>query len=463
MMRQKILIVEDEKLIRWSIARRLTKLGYDVATAETGEEALDQLATASPDGMLLDVRLPGVDGVEVLQRALQMMPELTVVMMSAHSTIDIAVDAMKRGAIDFLVKPFPLDALELAMERALSTARIRRELAGLRIERRCTTQEIHTIVGESPQMQEVRRLVARAAEVGSATCLIEGESGTGKEVVARAVHFASDRAEQPFLQLNCAALPEHLIESELFGHEKGAFTSADVTKRGLFEMAAGGTVMLDEIGDLAPAGQAKLLNLLENRSFRRVGGVTEHETDVRIIAATNVDLDASVEKGKFRADLFFRLNVVRIHVPPLKEHADDIPLLAEHFLARLAGEMNRPAQGFSPHAIELLKSFSWPGNVRQLRNAVERALILNPSATTLRPEHFGPELTQNGHNRNGSAARIASAVPVFGEEGMPQLGEQERTLITKALDKCGGNQSKAARLLGISRDQLRYRMRKYEL
>ena len=455
---EKILVVDDEKLIRWSISRRLKKLGYEVATAETGEEALEQLAAAPPDGLLLDVRLPGIDGVEVLNRALQMSPELAVIMMSAHSTIDIAVGAMKRGASDFLVKPFPLEAMELALQRALSTARIRRQLAGLTVEQKSPTQALGTIVGRSAAIEEVRRMALRAAEASFATCLIEGESGAGKEVVARAVHFSSDRADQPFLQINCAALPEHLIESELFGHEKGAFTSADHAKRGLFEMADGGTVLLDEIGDLALAGQAKLLNLLENRTFRRVGGIAERHTEVRILAATNVDLDTSVEKGRFRADLFFRLNVVRIQVPPLRERPEDIALLAEHFLSKFAKDMNRPTEGLSGHALELLTSFRWPGNVRQLRNTIERAMILNPTAVVLRPEHFGPELGQAA----GSHQALAVS-PGADEGGNIQLGEQERQLIVKALEKSGGNQSKAARILGISRDQLRYRIRKHGL
>ena len=334
----RVLVVDDEKLIRWSVTERLQRNGYDVVSAESGEQALELVAAQPPDLMLLDVRLPGIDGVQTLQRALSVHPELAVLMMSAHSTVDIAVDAMKHGAVDFLVKPFPFQALDAAVQRALATARTRRQVAALSQDRRGTSA-LEAIVGGSVAMEQVRSMTGRLAQSDTTTVLIEGESGAGKEVVARAIHFESGRAEKPFMQVNCAALPEHLLESELFGHERGAFTDAHTQKRGLFESADGGSVMLDEIGDLPPGGQAKLLRLLENKTFRRVGGVQEYRADVRVLAATNVDLEERVAEGRFRADLFFRLNVVRIVMPPLREHPEDIATVAAHFIARFNQEM----------------------------------------------------------------------------------------------------------------------------
>jgi len=454
----RILVVDDEKLIRWSVSERLQRSGYDVIAAESGEEALQNLAAQAPDLLLLDVRLPGIDGLATLQRALEMHPDVAVLMMSAHSTVDIAVEAMKHGAIDFLVKPFPFQVLDAAVERALATARTRRQIQALTTERRGAPKAAAALVGRSAAIEQVRTMAARLAGSDATTLLIEGESGSGKEVVARAVHFGSARAERPFLQVNCAALPEHLLESELFGHERGSFTDAHALKRGLFESAEGGTVMLDEIGDLHPGGQAKLLRLLENKAFRRVGGVAELRADVRVLAATNVNLEERVAEGRFRADLFFRLNVVRIIVPALREHPDDIPLLAAHFIARFNQEMKRQVKGVNAAALEMLQAYRWPGNIRELRNVVERAFILHSGAEELRPEHLPPELrgaapAQRRHEKH------ASGVPA---EGLV-LEDVEKKLIREALERASGNQSKAARLLGISRDTLRYRLKKHDL
>jgi len=450
----RVLVVDDEKLIRWSVAERLQRDGYEVQSAESGEQALELLAAAPPDLMLLDVRLPGIDGVETLQRALGLHPELAVLMMSAHSTVDIAVDAMKRGAVDFLVKPFPFQALDAAVSRAIATARTRRQIATLTSERRAATA-LEVIVGGSAVMEQLRTMIGRLAASDTTTVLVEGESGSGKEVVARAIHFQSARADRPFLQVNCAALPEHLLESELFGHERGAFTDAHVQKRGLFESAEGGSVMLDEIGDLPPGGQAKLLRLLENKTFRRVGGVQELRCDVRVIAATNVDIEERVSEGRFRADLFFRLNVVRIAVPPLRDHLEDVPTLAAHFIARFNQEMKRSVHGVSASAMEMLKGHHWPGNVRELRNAIERAFILHAGADELRPEHLTPEM-----RRPTPARRAEKLVPPVSEEGLV-LDDVEKKLIAEAMERSSGNQSKAARLLGVSRDTLRYRLKKH--
>ena len=450
----RILVVDDEKLIRWSVAERLQRGGYEVLSAESGEQALEVVATTPPDLMLLDVRLPGIDGVQTLQRALSLHPEVAVLMMSAHSTVDIAVEAMKHGAIDFLVKPFPFQQLDEAVERALANARTRRQIATLTSDRRGTSA-LQAIVGGSPAMEQLRTMIGRLAGSEATTVLIEGESGCGKEVVARAVHFQSARADRPFLQVNCAALPEQLLESELFGHERGAFTDAHTQKRGLFETAEGGSVMLDEIGDLPPGGQAKLLRLLENKTFRRVGGVQELRADVRVIAATNVDLEERVAEGRFRSDLFFRLNVVRFVVPPLREHLDDVPALAAHFIAKFDQEMGREVKGVSPAAMELLRSYHYPGNVRELRNVIERAFILHAGIDEIRPEHLTPEVRKAVPGR-----RPEKIVPPVGEQGLV-LDDVERKLIAEAMERASGNQSKAARLLGVSRDTLRYRLKKH--
>jgi len=450
----RILVVDDEKLIRWSVGERLQRDGYEVYSAESGEKALEIISATPPDVMLLDVKLPGIDGVQTLQRALELHPELAVLMMSAHSTVDTAVEAMKHGALDFLVKPFPLQALDAAVERALATSRTRRQIATLSADRR-QASALDAIVGGSVAMEQLRTMISRLAGSDTTTVLIEGESGAGKEVVARAIHFESARRDKPIMQVNCAALPEHLLESELFGHERGAFTDAHSQKRGLFESADGGSVMLDEIGDLPPGGQAKLLRLLENKTFRRVGGVTELRADVRVIAATNVNLEERVSEGRFRADLFFRLNVVRVVVPPLCEHPEDVPTLAAHFIARFNQEMKRSVRGVAPAAMELLKAYQWPGNVRELRNVVERAFILHAGADEIRPEHLSPELRRVAPPRPKEAM-----VPAMADQGLV-LDDVERKLIAEAMERASGNQSKAARLLGVTRDTLRYRLKKH--
>ncbi len=456
----RILVVDDEKLIRWSVGERLQRGGYEVLSAESGEEALEVLAAQPVDLMLLDVRLPGIDGIATLQQALGQAPELAVLMMSAHSTVDIAVVAMKHGAIDFLVKPFPFQALDAAVEHALVGARTRRQIQALTQERRGGDGALSALVGPSSAMEQVRAVVSRLSGSDATTVLVEGESGAGKEVVARAIHFSSGRAERPFLQVNCAALPEHLLESELFGHERGSFTDAHALKRGLFESAEGGTVMLDEIGDLHPGGQAKLLRLLENKTFRRVGGVTELRADVRVLAATNVNLEERVSEGRFRGDLFFRLNVVRIVMPALRDHPDDVPTLCAHFIARFNQEMKRQVKGVSANAMQLLQAYRWPGNVRELRNVIERAFILHAGVEELRPEHLPPEL--RGAAAAAAAARRPEKLAAVPQDGLV-LEDAERKLIQEALDRSSGNQSRAARLLGISRDTLRYRLKKHNM
>ena len=449
----RILVVDDEKLVRWAISNRLQRDGYDVLSADSAEQALELIASNAPDLMLLDVCLPGIDGTACLQHALALHPDVTVVMMSAHSTVDVAVEAMKLGAIDFLVKPFPLQSLDVAVERALAATRMRRQISALTSERKSRNSALEALVGGSRAMEVVRSMAARLAWSAATTVLIEGESGAGKDLVARAIHFESSRADNPFLQVNCTALPEHLLESELFGHERGAFTDAHAQKRGLFEVAEGGSVMLDEVGDLAPSGQAKLLRLLENKVFRRVGGVQELKADVRVLAATNADLETRVAEGRFRADLFFRLNVIRVVVPPLRQHPDDIPQLIEHLIERFNRELKQHVTRVSPAALKVLSAHAWPGNIRQLRNVMERAFILHPGVDEIRLEHLPPEVQL-------ATPPKGESVPVASDEGLA-LRTVERKLVAEAMERTHGNQSRAARLLGVSRDTLRYRLRKH--
>ena len=457
-----ILVVDDEKLIRWSLRERLTRSQYRVSTAESGEDALLQLAGGAPDVMLLDVRLPGIDGLETLRRALVLHPELVVVMMSAHGTVDIAVEGMKAGAIDFLGKPVPLTTLDEVVKRARSAAATRRMLAGPTGSGEAAAVGA-LLVGQSPALERIRGLISRLAANDAATVLIEGESGTGKEVVARGVHTQSARAQKPFLCINCAAVPENILESELFGHERGAFTDARAQKTGLFEAAAGGTVMLDEIGDMPAAGQAKLLRLLENRTFRRVGGVVELDSDVRVIAATNVDLEQRVADGRFRPDLYFRLNVVRIVIPPLREHLEDLPLLAGAFIARYNQQLKRKVRGVSAEAMQIFSAYNWPGNVRELRNVIERALVLYGDIDQVRPEHLPESLCHRREPSSPPPPRQDAPPEAAAQPASMELNAVERRLIVDAMRKAHGNQSLAARVLGVTRDTLRYRLKKHML
>ncbi len=446
--RFRFLVLEDDREARWALARTLEEMGHAVEAVETGEQALAMVSRFSPEVALLDVHGPGLDGVSVLKRALSLKPTLVAVMMSGTSTVPTAVEAMKSGAVDFLVKPVGPDALEDAVRKALTVATVRQRLA------KCHegSGKGPVFICDAPACQDLRDTLRRLSTSKATTVLIEGESGVGKEVIARLVHEQSSRAQAPFLQLNCAALPEHLVESELFGHERGAFTDAKSQKRGLFESAQGGSILLDEIGELPPGGQAKLLRLLEEKTFRHVGGVVELKADVRIVAATNVDLEKRVREGRFRPDLYFRLNVVKISVPPLRLRREDIPALCAHFITRISQELGRPAVGLSPRALQLLERWHWPGNVRELRNAIERALVLHQDATELRPEHLPLEL---------SVAPASSAASPGPAEGAESLFDAERRLIERSMERARGNQSEAARLLGITRHTLRYRLKKF--
>jgi two-component system response regulator AtoC len=443
-----ILVVDDESLLRWSLREQLTKEGYDVLEAGSASAAYDQLR-GDVDLVLLDFKLPDGNGIDILRRIKEQSPDILVILMTAFSTVENAVEAMKLGAYHYVNKPFNLDEVVLLVEKALETSQLRREVRALR-----TSQGrefgLDAIVGSSPAMQQVKTLLGRIAESPASTVLLTGETGTGKDLAAKAVHYNSNRAAKPFVNITASALPEQLLESELFGHERGAFTDARQQKRGLFEAADGGTLFLDEIGEMAPGLQAKLLRFLEEKTFKRVGGLADIRVDVRVVAATNRNLEEEVKAGKFREDLFYRLQVMPVTLPPLRERRGDIPLLASFFIDRFNREFRKRVRGLSPAAQALLDGYQWPGNIRELRNAIERAMLLI-DRDRLEPEDF-TTLTR-------TVSPTQFKLPAEGVN----LEEVERQLLVQALDRAGGNQTQAAQLLGINRDQVRYRVEKFGL
>jgi DNA-binding NtrC family response regulator len=452
MARERVLIVDDEKLIRWSIRSRLSDEGFAIDEAETGKEAFGLLAEDDFDLLLLDHRLPDTTGLEVLERVRRESPEISIVMMTAYGTVEDAVQAMKLGAFDYLTKPVNLDELIVVVQKALETTRLRREVHRLRSERRETHGQVQ-LIGKSAAMHDVIELIDKICRSQATTVLLEGDSGTGKNVVAKAIHYGSPRAERPFVNITCSALTETLLESELFGHERGAFTDAKVQKKGLLEVAEGGTVFLDEIGEMGMAMQVKLLRFLEEKTFKRVGGTRDIQVDVRIIAATNRNLEEAVAEGLFREDLFYRLRVIPIRLPSLRERREDLPLLVQHFLDHFNREFRKGTTGVTPEAMERLCGYAWPGNVRELRNVIERIMILE-SKERIDVEDLPAAL------RSGEPGRQERA-PTGAGVGRLTLEEMERQAIATALDQAGQNQVRAAKILGISRDTLRYRMKKF--
>jgi two-component system response regulator AtoC len=443
-----ILVVDDEALLRMSLRARLAQEGYELFEAGTAGEALEQLAS-EPDLVLLDFHRPDGDGLAVLRQIKQRSPDTIVSMMTAFSTIENAVEAMKLGAFHYVNKPFDVEEIVLLAEKALETTRLRREVRTLRSSQ-SREYGFDAIIGNSPAMQRVKSLLARVAESPASTVLLTGETGTGKDLAAKAIHYNSERASKPFVNITSSALPEQLLESELFGHERGAFTDARQQKRGLLEAADHGTVFLDEIGEMASPLQSKLLRFLEEKTFKRVGGLTDIRVDVRVVAATNRSLEDDVKAGRFREDLFYRLQVMPIMLPPLRERRGDVPLLAGYFVDRYNREFKKRIRGLSSAALALVDQYTWPGNVRELRNAIERALLLTTN------EWIEPEdLATLTH-------KTAAAQFQLPPDGV-SLEEVERQLVTQALERTGGNQTQAAQLLRINRDQVRYRIEKFGL
>ena len=466
MSRPHLLLAEDEPNLRRVLAARLRRDGFEVMAVESGTEALQALQRHHFDAVLTDLRMPGADGMEVLRGALERDRSLPVVILTAHGTVDLAVEALKRGAFDFLTKPFDREELRAVLQKATATRRLSAREPGPQAPGR------FGLVGESRPMQRVFEAVERVADT-PATVLVTGESGTGKELVARALHEHSGRRDRPFVRVHCAAIPPGLLESELFGHEKGAFTGAVSARPGRFELADGGTLFLDEIGEVPLEMQAKLLRVLQEQEFERVGGVHTLRVDVRLVAATHRDLQQEVQQGRFREDLYYRLNVVRLHLPPLRERLEDIPLLVEHLTAKHARRLGRPAPTWTAEAMDRLRAYRWPCNVRELENVVERALLFC-EGERVAEAHLPEELRGEG---GGDAESPSSApLPSLSEllDGEPEgrglkevvreaKARLEREIIAQALERTGGNVTHAARLLKLSRKGLQLKMRELGL
>ncbi len=443
----RVLIVDDEANARNALAELLDDAGYSVSTAADGRTALLQLGQVDPDVVLTDLKMPGMDGLSLIERGRPMSPHTTFIVMTAFATIDTAVKAIKLGAESYLTKPLELDAVMALVDRALDRTRLSREAAQLR-ERFDERFQLGNILGEHPSMQRLMKNIAQVAR-SRATVLIHGETGTGKELIAAAIHQNSKRKDKPFIKLNCASLSETLLESELFGHERGSFTGAMTRREGRFKQADGGTLFLDEVSEIPVSVQIKLLRFLQERELERVGGNETLKVDVRVVAATNRNLKQRVDEGKFREDLYYRLKVVQLDVPPLRVRRSDIPLLAHAFLRKYAGENDRPVQGLSEEALQHLMIYPWPGNVRELENAIERAVVMCENELIQREDL---PTSAHGDLQNGSVMALIPGIT---------MSELERVAILRTLDAVDGSTARAAEILGISQRKIQYRVKEW--
>jgi two-component system response regulator AtoC len=468
---EKIMIVDDERLVRWSLRQKCEEWGYHVIDADAGEPALKLAQHESPDLVLLDVRMPDLTGIEVLDQLKKSGDARAVIMITADPQLDDVKAALKLGAYDFVGKPVDFDELHVTIKNALEATSLRAEVQTLRGEIR-RDAGYNSVVSVSPKMTELMNFVRKVASSEATTILIQGESGTGKDLIAKAIHYESSRHEKPFVAINCSAIPETLMEAELFGHEKGAFTDAKQMKKGLFEAADGGTLFLDEIGELSPLLQAKLLRVLEDQVIRRVGGIKDMQVDVRVIAASNRDLEKAVREGQFRQDLYYRLAIIAIFIPPLRDRKEDILPLVEFFIDRYNRRFKKSIRGVTDETRRLILSHNWPGNVRELKNTIERGMILEDEPF-LRPVYLPFSVGESGGRTvfertspsdGGQTLPNGRTLPrLYIPEGGTSLEEVEHHMVELAMRQANGNQTHAAKLLDISRDALRYKLKKFGL
>jgi two-component system, NtrC family, response regulator AtoC len=456
-----VLIVDDERTLARAVKAFLTEAGYEAEVAGDAEQALELLPRLRPDVIFTDVRLPGMSGIDLLRRVREFDPAIPVIIMTAYGTIEGAVEAVKLGAFDYMKKPVDLEELKLLADRARETALMKQELSYYR-RRAASELPMAGVLGSSPALRAVMDQVRQVAALDETPpVLITGETGTGKGLVARTLHTSGPRSAKPFIEVNCTALPASLMEAELFGYERGAFTDAKESKLGLFEAAEGGFLLLDEVGDLEPSLQGKLLGAIEERTVRRVGGIRDRKIDVRILAATNRDLEREVQQGRFRSDLFFRLAVILLHLPPLRERGNDILILAEHFLRRFSAKYGKDVRRIDQRARDVLLSYPWPGNVRELSHVIERAVLWSRD-NSIDVEHLSLTTpVRAGVDGHAPAAEPESIGRPSAELPAGDLTQWERTMIERAMREAGGNQTKAAQRLGITRDTLRYRLKKF--